>query len=169
MSYHRFIIVVSALVLGLGWIPDPVKAQGLPTEKVLTLSLATEAAQAALAACEKQGYHVSVAVVDRDGIVRILMRGDGAGPHTTDSSSRKAYTAASFRRATSDLVKLIAGNPSLEGLRNMNEKILILAGGLSLKAGEEIIGGIGVGGAPGGEKDEACALAGLDKIKDRLK
>lgn len=169
MSYHRFIIVVSALVLGLVWIPDSVKAQGLPTEKVLTLSLATEAAQAALATCEKQGYHVSVAVVDRAGLVRILIRGDGAGPHTTDSSRRKAYTSASLHRSTGDLVKLIEGNPSDEGMSNMNDQILILAGGLPLKAGEEIIGGIGVGGAPGGEKDEACALAGLDKIKDRLK
>ena len=168
MRYDRF-IVVSAFLLGLGLYPDGVKAQGLPTEKVLPLSLATEAAEAALAACEKQGYHVSVAVVDRGGLVRTLIRGDGAGPHTLDSSSRKAYTAASLGRPTGELVKAVSGNPANEGLRNMNEKILILAGGLPLKTGEEVIGGIGVGGAPGGEKDETCALAGLDKVKDRLK
>lgn len=168
MPYHRFIIL-SALLLALGLFPGSVKAQGLPTEKVLPLSLATEAAEAALAACEKQGYRVSVAVVDRSGLVRVQIRGDGAGPHTLDSSNRKAYTAASLGRPTGDLVKAISGNPANEGLRNMNEKILILAGGLPVKAGDDVVGGIGVGGAPGGEKDEACAQGGLDKIKDRLK
>ena len=168
MGRYHFIILLG-IVLVLGLFPYPVKAQGLPTEKVLPLSLSTEAAEAALAACEKQGYHVSVAVVDRDGLVRTLMRTDGAGPHTLDSSSRKAYTAASLGRPTGDLVKAVSGNPANEGLRNMNEKILILAGGLPVKAGDEVVGGIGVGGAPGGEKDEACAQAGLDKIKDRLK
>jgi len=168
MPYHRFIIM-SALVLGVGWSPYSVKAQELPTEKVLPLLLATEAAEAALAACEKQGYHVSVAVVDRAGLVRTLLRGDSAGPHTLDSSSRKAYTAASLGRPTGELVKAISGNPANEGLRNMNEKILILAGGLPVKAGDEVVGGIGVGGAPGGEKDEVCAQIGLDKIEDRLK
>jgi len=168
MGRYHFIILLG-IVLVLGLFPYPVKAQGLPTEKALPLSLSTEAAEAALAACEKQGYRVSVAVVDRDGLVRTLIRADGAGPHTLDSSSRKAYTAASLRRSTADLVKTIEGNPDSAGLRNMNEKILILAGGLPIKAGEETIGGIGVGGAPGGEKDEACAQQGLDKIKDRLK
>lgn len=168
MPHHRFIIM-SALVLGVGWSPYSVKAQELPTEKVLPLLLATEAAEAALAACEKQGYHVSVAVVDRAGLVRTLLRGDSAGPHTLDSSSRKAYTAASLGRPTGELVKAISGNPANEGLRNMNEKILILAGGLPVKAGDEVVGGIGVGGAPGGEKDEVCAQIGLDKIEDRLK
>lgn len=166
--FHRF-IAVSMAVLIFGWLAPSVIAQELPTEKVLPLSLATEAARAALAACEKKGYKVSAAVVDRAGLVRVLIRGDGAGPHTLDSSQRKAYTAASLGRSTSDLVKLVAGNPVNEGLRDMNEKILILAGGLPLKAGSQTLGGIGVGGAPGGEKDEACAQAGLDKIKDRLK
>lgn len=168
MCDFRF-IVVSAIVLGLGLLPYSAKAQGLPMEKVLPLSLAAEAAQAALGACEKEGYHVSVAVTDRSGLVRILMRGDGAGPHTLDSSSRKAYTSASLGRPTRDLAKMIAGNPTLEELRNMNERILMLGGGLPIKAGEEVIGGIGVGGSPGADKDEACAQAGLDKIKDRLK
>jgi len=168
MRDDRF-VVLTTLLLGLELFAGPASAEDLPTEKVLPLSLATEAAGAALAACEKQGYYVSAAVVDRDGVVRILLRSNGAGPHTLDSSSRKAYTAASLGRPTGDLVKIIAGNPANEGLRNMNERILILAGGLPVKAGDEVVGGIGVGGAPGGEKDEACALAGLDKIKDRLK
>jgi uncharacterized protein GlcG (DUF336 family) len=101
--------------------------------------------------------------------VRALIRGDGAGPHTLDSSSRKAYTSASLRRPTQELAKMVSESPVIAGLRGMNEKILILGGGLPIKAGEEVIGGIGVGGAPGGDKDEACALAGIDKIKSRLK
>lgn len=167
MSTHRFIIF-STLGLVLGLISEAVSAQGLPMERVLPLSLATEAAQAALAACEKQGYHVSVAVTDRSGLVRVQLRGDHAGPHTLDSSGRKAYTSASLGRPTGDLAKMIAGNPTLEELRNMNEMILMLGGGLPIKAGEEVLGGIGVGGSPGADKDEACALAGLDKIRDRL-
>lgn len=168
MNYH-YLIIGTAIFLGLGFFSDPVKAQGLPMEKVLPLSLATEAAQAALAACEKEGYHVSVAVTDRSGLVRIQLRGDHAGPHTLDSSGRKAYTSASLGRPTGDLAKMIAGNPTLEELRNMNERILMLGGGLPIQAGDEVLGGIGVGGSPGADKDEACAQAGLDKIKDRLK
>ncbi len=168
MNYSRLIVLIASLA-GLGMVAGPARAEGLPVEKVLPLSLATEAAQAALAACEKEGYRVSVTVTDRSGLVRIQIRDDRAGPHTLDSSLRKAYTSTSLGRPTGELVRIIAGNPASEGLRNMNEKILILAGGLPLKAGEELIGGIGVGGAPGGDKDEACAQAGLDKIKDRLK
>ncbi|MFO1352976.1 MAG: heme-binding protein [Gammaproteobacteria bacterium] len=145
----------------------PALAQ-LPTEKVRPMGLALEAAQAALASCEQAGYKVSVAVVDRAGITRVLLRGDGAGPHTTDSSSRKAYTSASLRRATLELAKMVSENPMAAGVRNLNDKVLILGGGLPIKAGEEVIGGIGVGGAPGGDKDEVCAQAGIDKIKDRL-
>lgn len=167
MNYFRLTLLLSWLcvmtVAGLA------PAQELLVEKVLPLSVATEAAQAALTACEKEGYRVSVAVTDRTGLVRILIRGDQAGAHTLDSSSRKAYTSASLGRSTADLAKMVSGNPTSEGLRQMNEKILILAGGLPIKAGEFVIGGIGVGGAPGGEKDEVCAQAGLEKIKNRLK
>jgi uncharacterized protein GlcG (DUF336 family) len=165
----RLFVVLSVFVLTLGWPPIPVTAQGLPVEKILPLPLATEAALAALSSCEKQGYRVSVAVVDRSGLVRSLIRADWAGPHTLDSSRRKAYTAASLGRSTAELAGIVAGNPANEGLRDMNEDILILAGGLPIRAGDEVVGGIGVGGAPGGEKDAACAQAGLDKIKDRLK
>lgn len=147
----------------------PMTAQELPSANVLPLALASEAAATALAACEARGYRVSVAVVDRAGLLKVLMRGDGAGPHTLDSSSRKAYTSLTLRHSTSELVGLIQNNPSVVGLRDMNEKILILGGGLPIKAGEEFIGGIGVGGAPGADKDEACAQAGINKIQDRLR
>jgi uncharacterized protein GlcG (DUF336 family) len=161
-------VLITALI-GLGFTVGMAGSQDLPAEKVLPLALAVEAAQTALATCEQQGYRVSVAVTDRAGLVRGLIRGDGAGPHTLDSSSRKAYTSASLRRPTQELAKMVSENPVIAGLREMNEKILILGGGLPIKVGEEVIGGIGVGGAPGGDKDEACALAGIDKIESRLK
>ena len=141
--------------------------QGLPTEKVLPMQLALEAAAAALEACQKQGHRVSAAVVDRAGVVRVILRGDGAGPHTADGSARKAYTAATFRIPTTFLVEFANREPSGEALRHL-DRALLFGGGLPIDAGREIVGGIAVGGAPGGQLDDACAQAGLDKIKDRL-
>ena len=138
--------------------------ESLPQEPYLPLSMATKAATTALTKCEEGGYRVSVAVVDRGGNLRIIVRGDGAGPHTIDSSTKKAYTASSIRRSTMELAALIAKMPSLQALRDMNEQILILGGGLPITIGGEIVGGIGVGGAPGAHLDEACAQAGLDLI-----
>ena len=168
MLHKRLTILITSF-LSLGLVTSAVLAQNLPVEKVLPQALAVEAAQGAIAACEQQGYGVSVAVVGRAGLIHALIRGDGAGPHTLDSSSRKAYTAASLRRATTELAKIVSETPMAAGLRDMNESILILGGGLPIKAGDEVIGGIGVGGAPGGDKDEACAQAGIEKIKSRLK
>ncbi len=136
----------------------------LPKESVLPLSMAGKAVQAAVEACKKDGYRVSVSVVDRDGLLRSMARADGAGPHTIDSSRKKAYTAASLRRQTSELAELIAKVPALEALRNMNDNILMLGGGLPIEIGGEVVGGIGVGGAPGAHLDDACAQAGLDAI-----
>ena len=144
---------------GIGW-----AITELPKEPVLPLTLAQKAANAALAKCEEGIYKVSVAVVDRGGNVKVLLRGDGAGPHTQDSSARKAYTASSIRRSTQELAELITKIPNLQALRDMNEQILILGGGLPVVLGNEVVGGIGVGGAPGTQLDEACALAGLTSI-----
>jgi uncharacterized protein GlcG (DUF336 family) len=139
-------------------------AEDLPREAILPLASANKAAAAALEKCKQDGYKVSVAVVDRAGLVRTLMRADGAGPHTVDSSSKKAYTAASLRRPTSELAEMIAKTPPLQALRDMNEKILMLGGGLPIEIGGEVVGAIGVGGAPGAHLDDACAQAGLDSI-----
>lgn len=142
----------------------PVAAQELPKETILPLSLATKAVAAAIESCKKDGYRVSVSVVDRSGVLRAMGRADGAGPHTVDSSRKKAYTAASVRRPTTELADLISKNPALQGLRDMNDEILILGGGLPIEIGGEIVGGIGVGGAPGAHLDDACAQSGLDAI-----
>ena len=152
------------LVGALGLTDGAGAAEELPREGVLPLALASKAAAAAVEKCKQDGYKVSAAVVDRAGVLRVLMRGDGAGPHTTDSSSKKAYTAASLRRPTSELADLITKNPALQTLRDMNDRILILGGGLPIEIGGELVGGIGVGGAPGAHLDDACAQAGLDSI-----
>ena len=136
----------------------------LPREAVLPLSLATKAATVAVEQCTKDGYRVSAAVVDRAGVVRALLREDGAGPHTVDSSRKKAYTSASVKRPTAELGELIAKMPAVQALRDMNENILMLGGGLPIEFGGEVVGGIGVGGAPGGHLDAACAQAGLESI-----
>jgi len=141
-----------------------VAADDLPKETVLPLSLAEKAVHAAMEACKKDGYRVSASVVDGGGVVRAMVRADGAGPHTVDSSRKKAYTAASLRRATTELSELINKVPTLQALREMNNNILILGGGLPIEIGGEVMGGIGVGGAPGAHLDDACAQAGLDAI-----
>jgi len=158
--------VMAILALALG--ARSAGAATLLDQKVLPLSLATEAAQAAVAACRQKGFHISAAVTDQDGVVRALLRDDGAGPHTLDSSVKKAYTAASLGVSTGVLTKIMVEHPDATGLRDMNNRILIMQGGLPIKAGAEVIGGIGVGGTPGGDTDEACARAGLEKITDRL-
>jgi len=136
----------------------------LPKESVLPLSLASKAIQASLDACNKDGYRVSVSIVDRAGVLRAMVRADGAGPHTVDSSRKKAYTAVSLRRPTTELAELINRVPTLQALRDMNDQVLMLGGGLPIEIGGEIVGGIGVGGAPGAHLDDACAQAGLDAI-----
>jgi len=155
-------LIIGGIVLGSQF--GSVMAKELPRESVLPLSMAAQAAQAALAQCTKDGYRVSVAVVDRAGVVRALLREDGAGPHTVDSSRKKAYTAASMRAPTATFSELMAKMPAVQGLRDMNDNILILGGGLPIEIQGDVVGGIGVGGAPGGHLDVACAKAGLSSI-----
>ena len=144
-------------------------AETLPTEtfKLLPASLAMEAAQAAIASCKAQGYNVSVTVVDRTGNIKLLLVGDGAGGVGRDLSRRKAYTAALQRVSTGDFAKRLA-MPGAFNPTVYDGQLVTAQGGLPIKVGNETIAGIGVSGAPGGDKDEACASAGLAKITDRL-
>lgn len=139
-------------------------AAELPKENVLLLTLATKAAQAAVDKCLADGYRVSATVVDQGGNIRAVLRQDGAGPHTVDSSRKKAYTSASMKEPTAKLADLVAKMPAVQGLQHMNDHILLLGGGLPIKIDGQVVGGIGVGGAPGGHLDAACAQAGLRSI-----
>ena len=145
------------------------RAEGLPTETrhLLTADLAVEAAQAAIASCKAQGWNVSVTIADRGGLTKLVLVGDGAGGVSRESTRRKAYTSALLGISTDDLAKRIASggfNPTI-----YDPQMVAGAGGLPIKVGSETIGGIAAAGAPGADKDEACAKAGLDKISDRLK
>jgi uncharacterized protein GlcG (DUF336 family) len=155
----RMLYMVAALLCASQTFADE-----LPKESVLPLSLANKALSAATEACKKDGYRVSASIVDRAGVLRAMGRADGAGPHTVESSRKKAYTAASLRRPTTELAELTAKMPTVQALRDMNPEILILGGGLPIEIGGEVVGGIGVGGAPGAHLDDACAQAGLDAI-----
>ena len=156
--------LLAGALLAAGWLGVGHAADELPKESVLPVALAGKAAQAALDACKKDGYRVSASVVDRAGVLRAMLRADGAGPHTVDSSRKKAYTAASLRRTTSEWAEMIAKQPALQALREMNESILMVGGGLPIEIAGEVVGAIGVGGAPGTHLDDACAEAGLDAI-----
>jgi len=145
-------------------------AQPLPTEtfKVLPAALSLEAAQAALAACKAQGYSVTVSVVDRLGLTKILIVGDGASPTGRGLAPRKAYTSAIRKITTGELNKRVSQPGAFNPLQ-FDPQMTIERGGVPINAEKETVGGIGVSGAPGGEKDEACADAGIAKISDRLK
>ena len=140
------------------------QAADLPTAPYLPLDMAQKAANAAMTKCIADGYKVSVAVVARSGSTKVLIKGDGSGPHTVGSSTGKAFTSASMGMPTADLAKLVKEKPDLEGLRDMDPRLVILGGGLPIKIGGSLVGGIGVGGAPGGHLDAACAKVGLEAI-----
>jgi len=141
-------------------------AQGVVTEKNITLGLAQEIANAAIAQCRSMGYRASVSVVDRDGIPIVMLHDDGAGLSTNEGSDRKAFTAVSFKQPSAAFVKRLQDRPDTVGSRHY-ARILALAGGLPIKVGDDVIGAVGVSGTPG--RDDECAQAGLAKVADQLK
>src|SRR5258707_4589748 len=140
-------------------------AQGLVTQKNIPLAMAQTIAQAALAQCESMGFKVSVTVVDRAGLPIVMLRGDGAGLHTPEGSDRKAYTARTFSQPSADFTKRMLEDPNSVGSRQYT-RVLALSGGLPIKAGNDVIGAVGVSGSPG--KDDICSQAGIDKVADLL-
>jgi uncharacterized protein GlcG (DUF336 family) len=140
-----------------------VAAQGLVTQKNISLAMAPTIAQAAVAQCESMGFKVSVTVVDRAGLPIVMLRADGAGLHTPEGAERKAYTARTFSQPSADFVKRLTERL---GSRQYT-RVLALAGGLPIKAGSEVVGAVGVSGSPG--KDDVGSQAGIDKVADQLK
>ena len=160
------LIKISALTLSL--VAATANAQAVRTEKNMSLELANQIAGASVAACAANGYAVAATVVDRAGSVRAVQRADNAGPHTLASSQQKAFTSASAKGATQAMMEGAQKNPAAANLVNI-PGFLLLGGGVPVKVGSEVIGAVGVAGAPGGHLDEQCALAALDKVKDQLK
>ncbi|HWK86273.1 MAG TPA: heme-binding protein [Xanthobacteraceae bacterium] len=137
------------------------------TYKSLSPDVALEAVQAALKQCRADGYQVAVAVVDRFGEAQVLMRDRFAGLPAATIATDKAWTSVGFRANTSDLAKSAASGDISARLASL-PRITMLGGGIVIEAGGTLLGAIGVSGAPGGDKDEACAKAGLAAIRDKL-
>jgi uncharacterized protein GlcG (DUF336 family) len=135
--------------------------------KDLSLAMATTMAMTAIETCKGQGYNVSVHVLGRDGEVILGLRNELAGAATMENSMKKAYTARTFRRPSGEFANSVKGNPTAGALFLTN--IVAAQGALPIKVGDDVIGAIGVSGAPGGDKDEACAKAGIDKVSADLK
>lgn len=135
--------------------------------KSLTPETALKAASAALESCRKQGYQVAVAVVDRGGLVQVLLRDRFAGPHTPRVATDKAWTANSFKTSTLELAKLTQSGQSMSGIRGV-ARFVGVGGGVVIEGGGSQFGAIGVSGAPGGEADEDCAKVGIKAIADAL-
>src|SRR5579864_2674931 len=142
-------------------------AQAIVTHHI-PAALALEAVGAAVEACKAEGYAESAVVVDESGARQAVLRGDNAGVHTLDSAFGKAYTSASFKAPSGAIGERLLGTPAAAQLQHL-PNVLLVGGGLPIKIGDEVVGAIGAGGAPGVDKDEACAKAGIDKIADRLK
>lgn len=134
---------------------------------IMSLDTAQVAANAALASCRKQGFQVSVAVVDRSGNLQVMLRDRFAGAHTPDTSRRKAWTAVSFRTSTLELAAATQSGSSQSGARDISGA-LMLGGGITVEAAGSIVGGIGVSGAPTGEDDQVCAVAGREAVLGRI-
>lgn len=149
----------------------PASAQGLVTQKALSLEMAQAIVQGTVERCRADGFSVSVSVIDASGLLKAFVRDEGGnGPHTIDLSRRKAYTALTFasRWATSLEAAKAWGStlgspmPNVEGTTG-------LGGGVPVKVGDVAIGAVGVSGAVGGDKDEVCAKAGIAKVAHLLK
>jgi uncharacterized protein GlcG (DUF336 family) len=139
----------------------------LVAHKDISAAMALAMAETAIATCKTNGYNVSANVVGRNGEVIVAMRGDNTGPHTLENSMKKAYTARAQRRSSGEFATAVKDNPTAGALSLTN--ITPAQGALPIKVGEDTIGAIGVSGAPGGDKDEACAKAAIDKVADQLK
>ena len=155
--------LVLAAVIALA--PCIAGAQALVTERGISLNAAMEMARATLERCRTDGYKVTVTVLNRHARTAVVLSDDGVNPHTIENSMRKAYTAFTTRSPSGDMAK--RPQPGLAGFMLL-DKITAIEGGLPIFAGKDLVGSIGVSGAPGGEKDAACAQVGIDKIAKGL-
>jgi uncharacterized protein GlcG (DUF336 family) len=144
----------------------PAQAQ-LLDQKGLSAAISLAIAQQAMETCKANGYRVSVSVVGRSGELIVQVRGDNTGPHTMENSFKKAYTARTFRSSSGALAQRLKENPLLPLIHLSN--VVAAQGALPIMVGEDVLGAVGVSGAPGGEKDEVCAKAAIDKVADQLK
>ena len=163
MISHVSRIALAGLACALA---APAGAQTLQ-RKDLSVDAALAIATTAMATCKAQGYRVSAAVVGRTGEILVHLRGDGTGPHTMENAFKKSFTAVTFRIPSGEMEDRLKKNPQM-GAQYLTG-FTTGRGALPIKIGDEVVAAAGVSGAPGGEKDEACVKAGIDKIADQLK
>ncbi len=157
-------MLFSLCVLGA----EPLRAQDATfATKSLTPESALKAAQAALKKCRDDGFQVAVAVVDRSGVTQVLLRDRFAGPHTPRMAVDKAWSAVTFRTNTADLDRVSQPGMPQSGIRH-RRRVVVVAGGMIIQGAGALLGGIGVSGAPGGDRDDVCAKAGIDVIQDSI-
>jgi uncharacterized protein GlcG (DUF336 family) len=153
-----------AVILLASVVASPAGAQFID-RKDLSYAAAKAVAENALEACKARGYAVSAVVVDRAGLTVVSLRADGASPHTMENARRKAYTAMTFKMTTAEFVKRMATQPVRREQTTL-PNVIAIDGGVPIKAGDEVVGGIGVSGSPG--VDTECVMAGMEKAKDQL-
>ena len=146
---------------------SPVLAQAPQVEKNVSMAMALAIIQGTIEQCTKDGYKVSVVIVDKAGNVAASVRGDGTNPHTMEFGRLKAYTSRTRGQTSLEFMKLTS-DPANAYLKQIPNTVAV-GGGVPIKVGNEVIGAVGVSGAPGGEKDEVCANAGIAKVADALK
>jgi uncharacterized protein GlcG (DUF336 family) len=161
MKTNKGLFLVAAMALASGM----AGAQTIVTERSISLNAALDVARAGLERCRADGYKVTVTVLNRHARTAVVLSDDGVNPHTIENSMRKAYTAFTTRSPSVEMAK--RPQPGLAGFMLL-DKITAIEGGLPIFAGKELIGSIGISGAPGGEKDAACAQVGIDKIAKDL-
>ena len=159
--------MILAAVLALAAVLPARAEEAIVTYKSIAPDVAVDLARAALNKCRKDGYQVAVVVLDRFGNQLVVLRDRFAPAAAIDIANGKAWTAVTFTRDTADFVKGLKDGTLSSGLGNL-PKVTPLVGGLIIQAGGSIIGGVGIAGAPGGDKDEACAKAGLESVQDKL-
>ncbi len=160
-------LLCGLLLTGLSLNSAAAEEEALVGFKVLSPGTALELAQATLNSCRNEGFQIAVAVVDRFGNQQVMLRDQLAGPHTPDTAWRKAWTAVSFRTPTQELVGLARDGtlpPGITGVSNA----LFVGGGVPVEAAGSIVGGVGVSGAPGGQRDDDCARVGIEAISDKI-
>jgi uncharacterized protein GlcG (DUF336 family) len=154
-------LIPVALAAALATASGALSAQALVSERSISLNAAMELATAALARCRADGHKVTITVLNRHARVALVVSDDGANPHTIENSLRKAYTSFTTKAPSVDMQK--RPQPGLAGFMQL-DKITTLEGALPIFAGNELVGSVGISGAPGGDKDAACAKVGIDKI-----
>ena len=163
MRRVRLAVLASLSVLAT----SPALAQAPQVEKNISMAMALAIIQGTIEQCSKDGYKVSVTIVDKAGNVAASIRGDGTNPHTMEFGRLKAYTSRTRGQTSLEFMKLTS-DPANAYLKQIPNTVAV-GGGVPVKVGNEVIGAVGVSGAPGGEKDEVCANAGIAKVADALK